>query len=157
AGPVAPAIAYIAAERVRPGYIHHLHGNLLVVPSEHAERVREAMGSLVRVRGTDDFLTESWRKLLANILGNPITALTMRHMDVMRDPGIPELARHIIDEAIAVACADGARLNAADADEVLVGTARFGEDTASSMLYDRLAGRPMEHQFLTGEIVRRGA
>ena len=24
------------------------------------------------------------------------------------------------------------------------------------MLYDRLAGRPTEHQYLTGEVVRRG-
>jgi 2-dehydropantoate 2-reductase len=35
--------------------------------------------------------------------------------------------------------------------------AGFGPETASSMLYDRLAGRPLEHQHLTGEVVRRGA
>jgi 2-dehydropantoate 2-reductase len=37
-----------------------------------------------------------------------------------------------------------------------VGAGRYGDQTGSSMLYDRLAGRPLEHQFLTGEVVRRG-
>jgi 2-dehydropantoate 2-reductase len=34
---------------------------------------------------------------------------------------------------------------------------RFGEEAGSSMLHDRLARRPLEHQFLTGEVVRRGS
>ena len=53
--------------------------------------------------------------------------------------------------------AEGARLRDEDVEAVLAGTGRYGERTGSSMLYDRLAGRPMEHQFLTGEVVRRGA
>jgi 2-dehydropantoate 2-reductase len=157
AGPIVPAIAYAAAERVAPGRVHHIHGNLLVVPAEHAPVVTDALGPAVRVRGTDDFVTESWRKLFANALGNPISALTLRHMDVLRAPGIPELAREVLREALAVAQAEGAQLTDADADAVLEGASRFGPETGSSMLYDRLAGRPMEHEYLTGEIVRRGA
>ena len=42
-------------------------------------------------------------------------------------------------------------------DPMVEGTAQYGPETGSSMLYDRMAGRPMEHQFLTGEVVRRGA
>ena len=157
AGPASPALAYAAAERVAPGRIHHISGNLLIVPTEHAPLVTAAVGPAVRVRGTDDFHTESWRKLLANLLGNPISALTRRHLDVMRSPGIPELARGLLVEAGAVARADGADLPEEDVLQVLDGIARYGAETGSSMLYDRLARRPMEHQFLTGEVVRRGA
>jgi 2-dehydropantoate 2-reductase len=128
-----------------------------MVPAEHAAAVQDAVGTQMRVRGTDDFLTESWRKLFANLLGNPITAITLRHMDVMRSPGIPELARAVLLEAAAVARAEGARLTDDDAAAVVEGASRFGAETGSSMLYDRLAGRPMEHEYLTGEVVRRAA
>jgi 2-dehydropantoate 2-reductase len=157
AGPVAPAIVYIAAERVAPGRICHIQGNLLIVPDVHAQTVTDALASGMRVRGTEDIVTESWRKLLANLVGNPITALTMRRMDVLHAPGIPELARSILTEAVAVAQAEGAHLDDNDIERVLEGTARYGPETGSSMLYDRLAGRPMEHHYLTGEVVRRGA
>ena len=157
AGPVCPALAYAAAERVAPGKIRHISGNLLIVPAEHADRAASAVGPGVRVRGTHDFRTESWRKLLANLVGNPISALTLRHLDVMRSPGIPELARGLLVEAGTVARADGAELSEVEVLEVLAGMKRFGAETGSSMLHDRLAGRPMEHQYLTGEVVRRGA
>lgn len=68
-----------------------------------------------------------------------------------------EVARNILAEAAAVGRAEGARLSDEEVEQVIEGTARFGAETGSSMLYDRLAGRPMEHQYLTGEIVRRGA
>lgn len=157
AGPVSPAIAYIAAEKVGPGKIHHIHGNLLMCPAEYAARVAEAVNPSVRVRPIDDFVTESWRKLMANLLGNPITAITLRHMDVMRSPGIAELARNVLLETVAVARAEGANLTDDEMEQVLEGVARYGPETASSMLYDRQAGRPMEHHYLTGEVVRRGA
>ena len=157
AGPVCPTLIYVAAERLGPGRIHHIHGGRLVVPSEHAETISAAVGTTLRVRATDDIVTESWRKLLANLLGNPITAITQRHMDVMRSPSIVGLSRSVLVEAAAVGRAEGAELTDEDVESVLEGVTRFGEETGSSMLYDREAGRPMEHQYLTGEIVRRGA
>ncbi|HEY6533434.1 MAG TPA: 2-dehydropantoate 2-reductase [Acidimicrobiales bacterium] len=157
AGPVVPTLIYVAAERVGPGRIHHIHGGRLIVPAEHEPTISAAVGEALRVRGTDDILTESWRKLLANIVGNPITAITLRHMDVMHSPGIADLARSVLVEAVEVGRAEGAGLSEQDVEQIVLGTARFGEETGSSMLYDRLAGRPMEHQYLTGEIVRRGS
>jgi 2-dehydropantoate 2-reductase len=157
AGPVVPTLIYVAAERTGPGRVHHIHGGRLIVPTEHEATISAAVAPGLRVRGTDDIVTESWRKLLANLVGNPITAITERHMDVLRSPGVADLARNILVEAVAVGRAEGADLSGDDVEQILVGTARFGEETGSSMLYDRQAGRPMEHQHLTGEIVRRGA
>ena len=158
AGRVAPALAYIAAERLGPGRVRFLAGNRLVVPVEVEPILVQAVGGggLV-VRGATDMRTAAWQKLLGNLVANPVTALTMRRIGVMREPGIEDLARGLLLEALQVGRADGARLRDEDVEAVLAGTGRYGERTGSSMLYDRLAGRPMEHQFLTGEVVRRGA
>jgi 2-dehydropantoate 2-reductase len=157
-GRVAPALAYIAAERLGPGRVLFLAGNRLVVPVEVEPILVEAVsgGGLV-VRGATDMRTAVWQKLLGNLVANPITALTMRRIAVMKVPGIEDLARGLLLEALQVGRADGARLRDEDVEAVLAGTGRYGERTGSSMLYDRLAERPMEHQFLTGEVVRRGA
>jgi 2-dehydropantoate 2-reductase len=81
----------------------------------------------------------------------------MRRIDVMRDPGIADLARGLLLEAVQVGRAEGADLRDENIEAIVVATGRYGDATGSSMLYDRLAGRPLEHQFLTGEVVRRAA
>lgn len=111
----------------------------------------------IEVRAAADMVTASWRKLLGNLVANPLTALTMRRIEVMGDPGMADLARSILAEAVAVGRADGAELDDAEIERVVAGTSRYGSGTGSSMLYDRLAGRRLEHQFLTGEVVRRAA
>jgi 2-dehydropantoate 2-reductase len=80
----------------------------------------------------------------------------MRRIGVMREPAIADLARGLLREAVEVGRASGAALDESMIEPILEGTGQYGDATGSSMLYDRLAGRPMEHQFLTGEVVRRG-
>ena len=153
---VVPGLAYIAAERLSAGRVRYLAGRMLVVPSSAAARVSAAVPGL-KVRGSDDMVTASWQKLLGNLVANPITTLTMRRIDVMGSPGIAELARGLLREAISVGRASGASLADSLIDAIVEGTAQYGPETGSSMLYDRLAGRRLEHQYLTGEVVRRGA
>ena len=155
---VIPCLAYLAAERLGHGRVRHIGGRLLVVPAESADRVAEtvAAGGL-EVRGSDDMHTAEWQKLLGNLGANPITTLTMRRIDVVTEPGIADLIRGILTEAMEVGRAEGADLSPKDVDRIIAGMTRFGAETGSSMLYDRLAGRPLEHQYLTGEVVRRGA
>jgi 2-dehydropantoate 2-reductase len=155
AGPVAPALAYIAAERVAPGRVRHFWGDLLMVPAEHAERLREAVAPGLRVRGVEDLRTEAWRKLLANLVTNPITALVGRRVEITATSGLNSLGRSILTEAVAVARADGATLDESEVETILTGIAKLGV-VGSSMLYDRRAERPMEHQYLNGAVVRRG-
>jgi 2-dehydropantoate 2-reductase len=152
---VVPALTYIAAERVQPGWIVHLAGNRVVVPAGEAEALLSQTTAGLSVRGVQDMRTASWQKLLGNLVANPITTLTLRRIGVMADPGIEDLARGLLLEAVQVGRAEGARLSDEDVGAVLAGTSRYGDRTGSSMLYDRLAGLPLEHQFLTGEVVRR--
>ncbi len=155
---VVPALAYLAAERIGPGRVVHLAGDRMVVPAGDAEaRLAEAVSAGLVVRGTGDMRTAVWRKLLGNLVANPITALTLRRMGVMDDPGIADLARGLLLEAVQVGRAEGARLDDEDVTATLAGARQYGDGTGSSMLYDRLAGQPLEHQHLTGEVVRRAA
>lgn len=151
-----PALAYIAAKRVAPGRVVHRAGDLLVLPSGAVGSGFASLfaGSQVRVSLSDDFLTDAWRKLLTNVAANPITALTARPLGVLNAPGMPWLVRGLLEEAVRVGAAEGARLSDADVLATLEFYAGFGPDDVTSMLEDRRAGRPTEHEAITGAVVR---
>jgi len=156
--PLAPvsSVVYCGAERVSPGTIvHHQSSRLIVPEGEVSTGLAELFsGTDVEVVPTPDFLTASWRKLLANVSTNPITALSMRRIGVLRDPDIHDLAQKLLDEAVAVGRAAGAQLTPEDARSVLDAQCRLDEGAGTSMLYDRLAGQPLEHEHITGAVVR---
>jgi 2-dehydropantoate 2-reductase len=153
---VVPALAYIAVERTSEGHLVHRIGNRLVVPAGNAATALDALfAGTVEVRPEEDFLTAAWRKLLTNVAPNPITALTLRRLDVLASPGMPDLFRGLVAEAVGVAVADGARLSEGDVQATMDFYARFSGDDGTSMLYDRLAGRPLEYEAITGAVVER--
>ena len=113
-------------------------------------------GSALAVEIEPEFLNAAWRKLLANVVANPVTALTLRRMDVFTDEAVQELGRGLLAEAIAAGRASGATLGDDEVDRILTISAGANPGSGSSMLYDRLAGRPLEHAYLTGAVVRAG-
>jgi len=155
--PVLPALIYVAAERVAPGRIVcRSRSKLVTEDNELGARFRALLGTTsANISLTTDFRTEAWRKMLVNLAANPITALTLRRLDVLREPDILELSKKVLAEAIAVAQAEGAQLTQADADRLIDNYSRmFPTDNGTSMLYDRLAGLPTEHEHITGPLVR---
>ncbi|MFF4606795.1 2-dehydropantoate 2-reductase [Streptomyces sp. NPDC001339] len=156
--PALPAAVYIVAERVGPGRIRHYVGSELHVPAgELADRFAALLdGTGLRVHRTQDFATTSWRKLFTNIAANPLTALLQQRMGVFADPEMAALTRDLLREAAAVARAEGADIGEKDVSRTLELHSQVPPDGGSSMLYDRLAGRPMEHEFITGAVVRAG-
>jgi 2-dehydropantoate 2-reductase len=153
---IVPALAYLASERIAPGQVVHHGGRRVVVPAApEADRVAEAVAGELKVETTEDFVTASWRKLFGNLIVNPITALTLRRVDIMNDPGISLLARRMLEEAAEVGRAEGAKLTGEHVDEAISRMHSYGAGPGSSMLYDRLAGLPLEYDDLTGEVVRR--
>jgi 2-dehydropantoate 2-reductase len=156
---VVAALVYLGAERVGPGRIVHFAGDRVELP---AGPDGDDAAHLLRRAGFDartvpDFTTAQWRKLLANAAANPITALTLRRTDVFREPDVAALAAAVIEEVAAVGRAAGAALTSEDVARAAGGLLRYGDRTGSSMLYDRLAGRPMEWDGITGTVVRRAA
>ena len=156
AGAVLPAIIYCSVERVAPGRIVHHSQARLVVPAAQASSAVSATfaGTQFEVTEDPDFTTVAWRKLLSNLVANPISSLTLRRIRVFREDAIAQLASGILAEAVQVAAAEGAKLTDADAAQVVAGLGKANPDGGSSMLYDRLAGRPLEHEYITGAVVR---
>jgi 2-dehydropantoate 2-reductase len=154
-----PALVYVAAERVAPGEIvHHLGSQLTVPAGAQADALTQlAQGSTLKIKPEPDFLTAAWRKLLGNLSANPITALTLQRIGVMHDPDIRKLAVGVLSEGAAVARAEGAKLRPDEAEKIVTDLMGYNPTGGSSMLYDRLAGRPLEHEFITGAVVSAAA
>ena len=113
-------------------------------------------GTPLRVLLSDDFTTVAWRKLLLNAAANPITALTMQRQAVLRHPRRVRMCMAILDEAVRVARADGAQLSDDEPKRAMDTLMTYAPALGTSMYFDRLAGRPLEIEALTGAIVAAG-
>jgi 2-dehydropantoate 2-reductase len=114
-------------------------------------------GGGIDVEQDEDFRTAAWRKLLTNVAASPITALTGRPIGVLEEPGIRDLARGLLTEAVSAATAEGAALSPADITATLDLYAQLGPSAGTSMLDDRKSGRPTEHDLINGAVVRAAA
>jgi 2-dehydropantoate 2-reductase len=74
----------------------------------------------------------------------------------MREPGMAELAESVLRECYAVGRAEGADLPDADIAGLVASFAKLGDAGGTSMLYDRLAGKPLEQDALYGAVIRGG-
>jgi 2-dehydropantoate 2-reductase len=157
-GPVLPALAWIWARRDEPGRVAHVGGDRLVVPDVPVGRSLAALLARgpIDVELSADFVTDAWRKLLTNVAASPVTALTGRTMEVLDSPGIGSLVRGLLAEAVAAGNAAGAHLSGADVAATLDWYQSLAGTRGTSMLEDRRAGRPTEHDDITGAVVRAG-
>ena len=152
---VLPALAYAAVERIGPGRIRKHSLGWLEVPDTDRGRAFAELADDLKVNTVADFRTSAWRKLYANSAANPITALTLSRMGQLITGELRDLATRVLRETIEVSVADGADVDAdAELATVLERWASMDPAGGSSMLYDRMAGRPMEHEYITGAVVR---
>lgn len=151
-----PALAFMAVERVAPGRIVHHFSSELHVPEGPSGARFEALlaGSRLVVRSVADFRTAAWRKLFTNVAANPLTALLKQRMHILEDPEMRLRAEEILLEALAVARAEGALVDEKDVRRALRANLAVAPDGGTSTFYDRLAGRPLEHEHITGAVVR---
>ncbi len=161
---VVPVLVYYNGERLAPDRVRlrHTGAHDLVAADDEAGRAFAQLldGTQLRVLLSAEFATLAWRKLLINAVANPITALTLQRQAVLRRPDVEELCRAILGEAVAAARADGVRLADDEAARTLATLHTFSGELGTSMYFDRLAGRSLEVEALTGAIVavaeRRG-
>jgi 2-dehydropantoate 2-reductase len=154
---VLPAIVYYNGERLAPDRVRLRQGSdqdIAVADSDCGRAFAELFaGTPLRVALSADFAALAWRKLLINAVANPITALTLQRQAVLRRPDIRELCLMILDEAVAVAGAEGVRLADDEPARALATLFTFSGELGTSMYFDRLAGRRLEVEALTGAIV----
>lgn len=155
AATVLPAVVYCGAELLEPGHIRHYARGTIFTPDEPVAHRLAALfqGSGAQLVPTAAFLEEAWRKLATNTIVNGVSALTLRDLRVMAEPGMAELAQAIGTEAYAVARAEGADLGEHGLAK-LIAMLKGSGASGTSMLYDRRAGRPLEHDALYGAVLR---
>jgi len=146
---VTTAAAYRDGERIVPVAT----GETLLPPGfgPLARRLRTA-GLPARV--SRNIAAERFRKLLANVCINPITALYGVRNGALRRRPYSLLAARLAGEAAAVLSAAGLRISAAEALERVMRVAAATARNRSSMLQDVLAGRRTEIEHLTGALLR---
>jgi 2-dehydropantoate 2-reductase len=156
---VVPTVVYANGRKISAHYIRHLcpGEDLVVPPGDFGEAIYSLLeGSLLRARISHDFVTDSWQKYLANLVANPLTALTNRNIEVVRGGEMEQLALGILREAAQVGLAMGAKLPTDAAEQTLLWMSRYPGETGTSMLQDRTDGKPLEIEALTGTVIRLG-
>jgi 2-dehydropantoate 2-reductase len=83
--------------------------------------------------------------------------LTLRRQEVLRRPDVRELCLALLAEAALVGSAAGAQLGDDGAVRAYDTLLTFPPEVGTSMYFDRLAGRPLEVEAMTGALVRIGA
>jgi 2-dehydropantoate 2-reductase len=157
---VVPVIVYYNGERLAADWVRLRRGadQDFVVADDGDGRAFAQLfeGTPLRVHCGGDFVTLAWRKLLINAVASPVTALTLQRQAVLRRADIQALCLAVLEEAIAVGRAEGAQLAADEAARTLATLFTFSGELGTSMYFDRLANRPLEHEALTGAIVAAG-
>jgi 2-dehydropantoate 2-reductase len=157
---VVPTVVYYNGERASPDHVilRHVSGHDMAVPDDENGRLFSGLfqGTPLSVLVSGDFPALAWRKLLINVVANPITALTLRRQDVLRRPDIKLLCAAVLEEAVAVARADGIRLEVDEAARTMKTLLSYPAGAGTSMYFDRVAGLPFEVEALTGAIVAGG-
>lgn len=155
-GTVLRAITQFGAIFRAPGVIDFkAAGHTLLEP--HARSA--ALAELFTASGLDgrisrDIRAAIWRKLVVNCVINPITAMLRCEVGAIADPRLDPLKRLVIDECVAVAAADGVRL---DLDFQKTIPEIYGPSrNLASMYQDLLRGRPTEIDFMNGAVAALG-
>jgi 2-dehydropantoate 2-reductase len=155
-----PVMVYFNGERLADDRVRLRHGgyaDLEVADDADGRALAQLLeGTPLSIKLTADFKTQAWRKLLINAVANPMTTLTLRRQEVLRRPDIHALCVSVLEEAVAVARADGAILADDEPARAMATLLTFPPEVGTSMYFDRLAGRPLEADALTGAIVAAG-
>lgn len=154
--------ARAGVELVAPGKILHvttgvieygeLHGGETPRALKIADAFRRAgiFGELVT-----DIFSFRWSKLLWNAAFNTVTTLTRRTVgEVLDDPEGAALIRTLMDETLAVAQADGARLGPDRIESLLEHSRKNLRALKTSTRQDYDRGARLEYDALSGGVVR---
>ena len=153
-----PAVVWFPAQAQSDGTVRLRGDARLSLPDTPASRVvREALkDTRCTVDINASFQAQAWRKLMQNAVAG-LMALTHRRSGMFTRPDIARIALAYLRECLAVARAEGAELGDEVPQEILHKFQTSPADMSTSILTDRVAGRPLEWDIRNGVIARRGA
>jgi len=156
-----PAVVYVAVAMVEPGHVKHSgRGDLIVGGSSDKLELVATMFQRAGVacRVSQAIAADQWAKMMMNCAYNAISALgRARYGRMIQTPFIGDLIDRVVEEAAAVARAEGVPLETA---AMIEAAHKLGEAMAgatSSTAQDIERGKPTEIDSLNGYIARRGA
>lgn len=155
---VLPAVVYVATEMAGPGHVrHHGRGELVIGPSARSAALADVFGAAgVPVQVSDNVAGALWAKLILNCAYNALSAIARQpYGPLVQGAGVAAVMRDVVDEALAVARAEGVTLSG-DMHEAVRGLAGTMPAQFSSTAQDLLRGKPTEIDHLNGLVVRRG-
>jgi 2-dehydropantoate 2-reductase len=155
--PVLPAVVWFPAEVQPDGSVWLRREARLTVPDVPAAGVvLDALrGSLCAVDLAADFTSVAWRKLLQNAVAG-LMALSGRRSGMFGRADVVALSLSYLWECLEVARAEGAVLGDEVPAEIVASFQANPADLGSSILADRVAGRPLEWHIRNGVIARCG-
>lgn len=161
---VLSAAAYIQAHVTESGTVKQIGvpPKLVIGSLDSGQTTKAAeLASLFTDAGIEAFPTRNilkikWNKLLWNVTFNPLTALIEAKVGaIYEDQGLKATAIKICQEAIAVAQASGVEIES-DFYESILAQGQLAKGHHTSMLQDKLKGKPLEIESIAGYIVKRG-
>lgn len=154
---VVPVVVSLPSDRRAPGHVDIGLPASLGVPDEPGGHRLAALfaDTYVDVAVHADFHTEAWFKLISNCGVGAITALARKPNSILADPEASALCAAVIEEAAAVARADGAAIDPGVGRLIVDLVGDRASTHLSSLTTDRIAGVPSEWDARNGEVVRR--
>jgi 2-dehydropantoate 2-reductase len=152
-------VVYCAAEITEPGVIRHVEGKRFSLGEPDgtvSDRCREISRAFhaggLRAPVAPRLREQIWLKMIGNASLNPVTTLLGATLGQLgRSPAALRLVREMMAESAAVATALGIQLPIT-IERRLEAAVEVGEHR-TSMLQDRLAGKPLELDCLTGALI----
>jgi len=157
--------ARVGAELVAPGKIVHMTTGVIEFGElDGRERPRtHAIADAFQRAGIygelcPDIFSMRWSKLLWNAAFNTVTTLAHRQVgEVLDAPDAARLIRTLMDETLAVACADGAKLGPDRIEALLEHSRKNLRALKTSTQQDFDRGGRLEYDALSGCVVRAAA
>jgi len=157
--PVHPAVVYVATEMAGPGHLrHHGRGELVIGPFDgSAVVVAEFARAGVSVETSDNVAGALWTKLIINCVFNGLSAITqLPYGQLAQGEGVAEVMKHLVDECLAIASADGVTVPG-DMHAAVAAIPHSMATQKSSTAHDVARGRRSEIDHINGYVLRRAA
>jgi 2-dehydropantoate 2-reductase len=152
-------VVYASTEIVEPGVIRHIEGTRFSLGepnrqiSSRCQQISQALSKGGLKAPVEERLRdEIWLKLLGNATFNPVSVLTGSSLgELAQAPAMREMLLATFEEIANLAATLGVEFNVPLTRRLEAGIA-VG-DHKTSMLQDFEAGKPLEHQCMTGAII----
>ncbi len=154
--PIIPAVVFTHSERFEPG-VAQLHGaaQMMIPRGPHSDEIQELFsGTLLEVEVSDNFRTAAWRKMVINASLGIMSVLTGKPPRAFADPEANKILRALIDEAAAVARADGVDLGDDFSEKLAGAIPRISPDNLPTIALDRANGLETEWDARNQTILR---